>query len=807
MKHIRFSRAFVAPALITTMIVFIGCPDDTTDTPGDTPGGGSTATYTCNNGTPVDSTPSGTSDVEECTACNTGFTLTEKKCVADTDSTAPTFTAGPTLDTSTDTTATVTLTASEVGKVFWLLYASTDSSPDSAAALIKDASDDSSTGVQRSGTNVTVDAATEKTVPLSGLTPGTTYTFYAVLQDAAKNTSDLSPRLEIPTADNVKYTCVNGTAKPGTPSGTSNVEECIACNAGFTLNAEKKCVASAATYICTNGTPVDGTADSAGIEKCASCNIGHIPSGNQCLRDTSTLTLETAATGDLTEGQLSYGTVYKGTYTALDGVATDAWISLRPTSSTTVGSIHRIAVAIQGGTGTSVTEVLNEDEGLHSVLISVNHRGANITTLAGGADECRTGPTFIDCLKSHPTFAKINPQRTAQDANAVVHKFLNNQEITVNGHATKAVDFISSVVGASVDVDRSAISLYTGSFGGVIVGYMLQESNAPPLHNVFLDQVTGLSEQPISDGFNTAERMLNTLYKACEEDANCNAAYPNLRTTFRTFLNAYHSTAITIDGEDIYAGGVFDRTIHILEEKKEVGRAIRYIGEIANAYRADTTATSIRTGNYAPTDYTSMIGERPRTTYGLPDLSGTEINALLQRAGLSFFPGITSRVAMICSWGINRINGDTTALYNARKSEPLTNDSGGTKEMIGYGFLISYKSLLSICPQLSAVGDRLSVPAPRNIKAANVIIYRGGLDVKHVYTPDPNMDEYYTIFSDATNKRVIDHTFLAQGRGEDFECKDNIRTSFWSAVDVDDAALGDTCEESNTKTASQLTGW
>ena len=162
------------------MIVFIGCPDTTPDTPGGgstarytcengtpvdgtpvdgTPSGtsnvvacqscksgfklmgsagengttcvqDSTATYTCENGTPVDGTPSGTSDVEECTACNTGFTLTEKKCIADTDSTAPTFTDGPRVDASTDTSATVTLTASEAGKLFWVLYTGSDASPD-----------------------------------------------------------------------------------------------------------------------------------------------------------------------------------------------------------------------------------------------------------------------------------------------------------------------------------------------------------------------------------------------------------------------------------------------------------------------------------------------------------------------------------------------------------------------------------------------------------------------------------------------------------------------------------------------------
>ena len=179
-----------------------------------------TVQYTCENGTPQDGTPTGTADVAECKACNAGFALTtEKKCVADsTDGTPPTFSAGPTLDTTTDTSATVKLTASEAGKLFWVLYADGTPAPATAAALIKDASDDSSAGVQRSGTNVTVDAATEKTVSLSQLTPATTYNFYAVLQDSAGNTGDLSPQLVIPTGATPK---ADLTVATPTASGTT----------------------------------------------------------------------------------------------------------------------------------------------------------------------------------------------------------------------------------------------------------------------------------------------------------------------------------------------------------------------------------------------------------------------------------------------------------------------------------------------------------------------------------------------------------------------------------------------------------
>ena len=199
-----------------------------------------TARYTCENGTPVSGSPGGSSDVERCMSCASGYTLSGSAGADGTTCTdnPPTFSVAPMVDSSTETGATVTLTASEAGTLFWVLYADNAiTTAPSAAALIAAASG-SSVGEQRSGDTVTVDAANEKTVTLTGLAPGTTYDFYAVLQDSAGNNGAVSAKVEITTAAaaTAKYTCENGTAKTGTPSGTSDVGACQSCATGYTLS-------------------------------------------------------------------------------------------------------------------------------------------------------------------------------------------------------------------------------------------------------------------------------------------------------------------------------------------------------------------------------------------------------------------------------------------------------------------------------------------------------------------------------------------------------------------------------------------
>ena len=241
-----------------------------------------TARYTCENGTAKSGTPSGGANVVDCQSCKSGFKLNgdagadTTTCVIDTtDTTKPTFTAGPTLDTSTDTTATITLTAREAGKLFWVLYLVGTPAPADAAALIAAASGGTA-GEQRSGASATVTTA-EETLTITGLTAATSYDFYAVLQDGAANTGDVSTKLTITTA--AIYTCTDGMPKAGTHSGASNRDACQSCNSGFKLSGEAgatNTTCEATVYSCpANGIAKSGRTDTTADQVvCATCNPG-----------------------------------------------------------------------------------------------------------------------------------------------------------------------------------------------------------------------------------------------------------------------------------------------------------------------------------------------------------------------------------------------------------------------------------------------------------------------------------------------------------------------------------------------------
>lgn len=511
------------------------------------------------------------------------------------------------------------------------------------------------------------------------------------------------------------------------------------------------------------------------------------------------LVLRIADTEELEEGTY-FGEVYSGTYTASDGVSIDVWVSLREPSAQ-IGTVSRLGVTIQGGTGAPVDTLLGDDGGVHTLWVAINYRGSNLTDINNPEWECAPGAEFISCLKKHATFSKINPKLNAQDANSVIRLFADDGEITVDGATMKASDFVP---GGTI---RSPVNLYTSSFGGVVVSYMLAEENRPELHNVFFEQVTVPNERPISDGLNNAARMMNILFSACEIDPSCIRAYPDIRVNFRNFMNDHHSDPIQIDGEMVYAGGVFDRIVHLVEEEREVGRAIRYIGEIANAHAQGGLV--IATG-YGSRDYRGMSGEHPRETYGLPNLDGDEARwADLLRGMGGFFSGITNRTGMICSFGMNRAeNPDSLSLYDRVKDEELPGDSGGSKEAFGYGFLVSYKTYLSVCPQLVQETGMLELPEVSAVEAENVIVYRGGLDIKHYFNQDPDRDEIMAYFSDSPgHRRVITHRFLGQAVGEDAECLQTVLRKFWNAADTTEQSLGDNCEESNDFPASKLSGW
>ncbi len=516
------------------------------------------------------------------------------------------------------------------------------------------------------------------------------------------------------------------------------------------------------------------------------------------------------------------GTVYTGIYTAPDGVQVDVWLVVRAAaasgSSTVLGSVNRLGVVIQGGTGAPVISILGADSGIHTAMLAINMRGSSLTDLTA-AGECIPGGGFIACLRSHSGFARTNPRLNAQDANAIIAYFAEDKTLRVNGQNMPASGMLTA------GTITSPVNLLTGSFGGVLVGYMLAEPDRPQLHNVMLEQITSPIEKPISLGVDAAHTMLNILLEACEDDTTCIAAYPSIRANFIDFMHDYANTQISVDTEMIYASGVFDRIVHIIESENKVGKAIRYIGEIANDHAMSSTVV---TDAYAPTDYTPMFAEQPRAQYGfIPfDMAVPEWPMLLGASG-GFFPGLTNRTAMICSFGINRATDpDTLANYNKEFAVELNTVTGYegltagtyTKGTLAYGFLILYNQYLSICPQVTAQSGGLVVPkggsAISNIPANNVIIFVGGLDVKHDLADAQEMEKYFQ--SDRVH--LINQKYLGQATGEDHSCLPRITDNLWeqdapltagtpSAPGTLFTALDDDCTATNSATASGLTGW
>ena len=243
--------------------------------------------YTCDNGTAKSGKPSGTADIDACQSCSTGYVLMGGAANADgttcvQDTTKPTFTQAPAVDGTTANGATVKLTASEAGKLFWVLYADGTAAPTDVSAFITAAS--GSAGEARSGASETVDAATEKTVTLSGLTAGSTYNFYAVLQDSAGNTGALSPKLVVTTTITARYTCENGMPKTDTLSGSTDVVACQRCDSGFKLKGDAGALNTTCVdteYTCENGTAKTGSkpAGNSDVVACTSCKSGYKLSG------------------------------------------------------------------------------------------------------------------------------------------------------------------------------------------------------------------------------------------------------------------------------------------------------------------------------------------------------------------------------------------------------------------------------------------------------------------------------------------------------------------------------------------------
>ena len=214
--------------------------------------------------------------------------------------------------------------------------------PQTAAALINDATSDHtpSAVIARSAPAGVAVTLAEATVTLSTLTPDTTYTFYAVLQDTAGNTGKISAPLEIPTAASAPpapdFTVAVETTTPSVVISTTVSLSARVTNSGTAdaINTTLKWYRSPDATIDVSDTPLGDAVDVAALAAGA----------------TSTA-LTTSVTAPATPGTLYYGACV----TAISGEADAANNCHSVAISVTATPQPDLTVAAPTASGTTVT--------------------------------------------------------------------------------------------------------------------------------------------------------------------------------------------------------------------------------------------------------------------------------------------------------------------------------------------------------------------------------------------------------------------------------------------------------------------
>ena len=252
---------------------------------------------------------------------------------------------GPGVDASTDTGATVALKANEDATLHWVLYQESDATPDTAAILIGHAT--ASGGIQRNVVDITTDT---REIALTGLTPGTSYRFYAVLKDTAENIGALA-RVTVTT---VTFGHPDLTVAVTTTTATSVVAgESVPLSATVTNTGTAAAVPTTLQWYSSTDDTID-TSDTA---------LGSQVSVAALAAAADTGPLNTTATAPATPGPIYYGVCV----TAVAGEATTAnncssvaiTVTAAPKADLTVSATATATSVVAGGSVSLSATVTN----------------------------------------------------------------------------------------------------------------------------------------------------------------------------------------------------------------------------------------------------------------------------------------------------------------------------------------------------------------------------------------------------------------------------------------------------------------
>lgn len=388
--------------------------------------------------------------------------------------------------------------------------------------------------------------------------------------------------------------------------------------------------------------------------------------------------------------------------------------------------IDRLLVVINGGTGTFIEYLADGMFGVdgngHKAILIVGHRGMSAADLEA---ECALGPGLVECLKRHPTLRTFNPRQNGEDVNRMVPLIQRTEEVR-----------------AALSDPDGPVDLETSSYGATILGYALSSERYPPpaLRNVSIDGPSEPNEAVITSGIANSKRFLENLlgYRATlpPPDGVPPYAVEDLAAELR-------------ENSDRHIGDFFDRLVEHWE-------------------RGETTeAVSLMNGFIRAPDKSRYYGDDWEADHRFDLLSdsvpGTDVSA-----------GFTSRIGLICSSYINRLN-DPDGL---RRYETAL---GGPDGVFRYGFLNKYRDLLTICDLIG--GNVASLEAPSgsgSVRASAVLSYSGAMDVKH----DPlEADAMLAYFGGTATKHRVVEPYNAQGGGVKQNCYATARRTLFANDD------------------------
>lgn len=388
--------------------------------------------------------------------------------------------------------------------------------------------------------------------------------------------------------------------------------------------------------------------------------------------------------------------------------------------------IDRLLVVINGGTGTPVEYIADgmfggNGDGHKAVLI-VGHRGMSAADLEA---ECALGPGLVECLGRHPTLRTFNPRQNGEDVNRMVPLIQRTEEVRA----------VLSDPGGPVDLE-------TSSYGATILGYALSGARYPPpaLRNVSIDGPSEPNEAVITSGIANSKRFLENLldYRAALPPPGGEPPY------------AVEDLAAELrENSDRHIGGFFDRLVE-LWEGGETTEAVSLMNEFIRA-----------------PDRSRYYGDDWEADHKFDLLSdsvpGTDVSA-----------GFTSRIGLICSSYINRLN-------DPDGPDRYATALGGPDGVFRYGFLNKYRDLLTICARIG--GNVASLTAPSgsgSVRASAVLSYSGAMDVKHDPLETDAMLAYFA--ATATKHRVVE-PYNAQGGGVKQGCYETARRTLFANDD------------------------